>query len=133
MFEWKTEYAVNIGSIDAQHQNLFAIGRELYAAMSAGHGKAALGKILDRLVQYTSMHFAHEERLMQTHRYPGFAQHKAEHDALVKQVLAFQSEFNNGRSTMAVPVLQFVKDWLEKHIKGSDQAYAPWLRAQKVA
>ena len=31
MFEWKNEYAVNIGSIDAQHQMLFAIGRELYA------------------------------------------------------------------------------------------------------
>ena len=29
MFEWKNEYAIGIGSIDAQHQNLFAIGREL--------------------------------------------------------------------------------------------------------
>src|ERR1035441_5930406 len=33
MFDWNNEYAVNIPSIDAQHQNLFAIGRELYAAM----------------------------------------------------------------------------------------------------
>ena len=133
MFDWKTEYAVNIGSIDSQHQNLFAIGRELYTAMTGGHGKAALGRILDKLVQYTAMHFAHEERLMQMHRYPDFAKHKAEHDALVKQVVAFQTEFNAGRSTMAVPVLQFLKDWLEKHIKGSDVAYAPYLKAQKVA
>ena len=63
----------------------------------------------------------------------GFTKHKAEPDALVKQVLAFQGEFNAGRSTMAVQVLQFVKDWLEKHIKGSDQGYAPCLKAQKVA
>ena len=41
MFEWKNEYVVGIGSIDAQHQGLFAIGRELYAAMSAGQGKSA--------------------------------------------------------------------------------------------
>jgi hemerythrin len=34
---------------------------------------------------------------------------------------------------MAVQVLQFLKDWLEKHIKGSDLAYAPYLKAQKVA
>jgi len=133
MFEWKSDYAVNIPSIDGQHQNLFAIGRDLYAAMSAGQGKAALGKILEKLVQYTAMHFAHEERLMQKHRYPDFAKHKAEHDALVKQVVAFQAEFSAGRSTMAVPVLQFLKDWLEKHIKGSDLAYAPYLKAQKVA
>ena len=132
MFEWKSEFAVNIGSIDAQHQNLFAIGRELYAAMSTGQGKAVLARILDRLVQYTAMHFAHEERLLQLHGYPGFAAHKAQHDALVKQALAFQQDFQSGKSAMAVQVLQFLKDWLEKHIKVSDFAYAPCLKAQKV-
>jgi hemerythrin-like metal-binding protein len=133
MFEWKSEYAVNIGSIDAQHQMLFAIGRELYAAMSTGQGKAVLGRILGRLVQYTTAHFAHEERLMQLHHYPDFASHKAQHEALIKRVLTFQTEFNAGRATMAVQVLQFLKDWLENHIKGSDFAYAPCLKAQKVA
>ena len=43
MFDWKNEYAVNIGSIDAQHQMLFAIGRELYAAMS--EAITSLGRI----------------------------------------------------------------------------------------
>jgi len=133
MFEWKSEYAVNIGSIDAQHQTLFAIGRELYAAMSSGQGKAVLARILDRLVQYTAMHFAHEERLMLLHKYPDFAAHKAQHDALTKQVLAFQTEFTGGRATMAVEVLQFLKGWLENHIKVSDTAYTPCLKAQKVA
>jgi hemerythrin-like metal-binding protein len=133
MFEWKNEYAVGIGSIDAQHQNMFAIGRELYAAMSTGQGKNVLARILDRLVQYTTVHFAHEERLMQLYHYPDYAGHKAQHDALVKQVLAFQTEFNGGRATMAVKVLQFLKDWLEKHIKETDFAYVPCMRAQKVA
>jgi hypothetical protein len=41
---------------------LFAIGRELYAAMSAGQGKSVLAHILDRLVQYTTVHFAHKEK-----------------------------------------------------------------------
>jgi len=133
MFEWNSENAVNIGSIDAQHQNLFAIGRELYAAMSAGQGKSVLARILDRMVQYTKMHFAHEERLMQMHGYPGFAGHKAQHDELTRQVISFQAEFKAGRSTMAVQVLQFLKDWLARHIKGSDFAYAACLQAKKVA
>ena len=133
MFEWKPEYSVGIQSIDAQHQNLFAIGRELYAAMSAGQGKAAVERILDRMVQYTIVHFAHEERLMKQHNYPDSAAHKAEHDALTAQVVAFQQEFHAGRVTMAVKVLQFLKEWLETHIKGSDHAYAPYVKGEAGA
>ena len=70
---------------------------------------------------------------MQLYHYPDFAKHKAEHDALVKQVVALQTEFNGGRATMAVQVLHFIKDWLEKHIKGTDVAYVPCMKAQKVA
>ncbi len=133
MFEWKPQFVTGIGSIDAQHQGLFAIGRELYTAMSGGRGKSVLGRILDRLVKYTAFHFAHEERLMQLYKYPDFAAHQAEHDALLKQVLAFQADFNGGRTTMAVVVLQFIRDWLENHFKGTDVAYVPFIKAQKVA
>ena len=133
MFEWKPEYATKIGSIDAQHQKLFALGRELYAAMSAGQGRAVLARILDRLVQYTNVHFAHEERLMQLYKYPDFAAHKAQHDALVKQVVAFQQEYAAGRVAMAVQVLQFIKDWLGSHINHSDQAYTECMKANKAA
>src|SRR4051812_47523617 len=133
MFEWSATYSVGVGSVDAQHQNLFAIARELHAAMVAGQGKAALGRILDRLVQYTAVHFAHEERLMRLHDYPDAAAHKAEHDALTKQVLKFQADFNSGKATITVQLLTFIKEWLEKHIKGSDLKYAPHMKERAVA
>jgi hemerythrin len=133
MFEWKPEYAVGIGSIDAQHQKLFAIARELYEAMSAGRAKASLALILDRLVQYTATHFAHEECLMRVHDYPDFLKHKAQHDALTKQVLAFQQEFDAGMVSMTVQLLQFLKNWLENHIIVSDFEYAPCLKQKNVA
>lgn len=133
MFDWSNDYSVGIGSIDAQHQNLFSIGRELYAAMNAGQGKSVLAKILGRLVQYTAVHFAHEERLMRLHNYRDFAAHKAEHDALTKQVLQFQADFQNSRATMSVQLLHFLRDWLQKHINGSDKQYAPALKEKAVA
>jgi hemerythrin len=133
MFEWKPQYSVHIVSIDGQHQNLFRTAGELYAAMSAGQGKAALSKILDRLVQYTSVHFAHEERLMRLSDYPDLAAHRAEHEALTRQVLEFQADFQAGRAAMTVQVLHFLKDWLEKHIAGSDQKYVPYLKNRAVA
>lgn len=133
MFGWNQKYSVGIPSIDAQHQNLFAVAHELYKAMSAGQGKFALSRILDRLVQYTVVHFAHEERLMRQNDYPNLAQHQEEHAALTRQVLQFQTDFRAGRVAMTVQLLNFLKTWLEQHIQGSDQAYAACLKAKAVA
>ena len=97
MFEWSNNYSVGIGSIDAQHQNLFAIARELHAAMTAGQGKASLARILDRLVQYTAVHFAHEERLMRLARLSRLrrAQGGARR-ARPNRSLKFQEDFQRG-------------------------------------
>jgi hemerythrin len=127
MFEWSNDYSVRVVSIDAQHRNLFAIAHELYDAMSAGRGRMACGKILDRLVQYTAVHFAFEERLMRSNNYDDLAAHKAEHDALTAQVVQFQSDYWRGKLTLTVQLLQFLKGWLEKHIKGTDMRYVPCL------
>ena len=133
MFDWSANYSVGVGSVDAQHQNLFALARELHTAMMAGQGKAALTRILDRLVQYTVVHFAHEERLMRLHDYPDAAAHKAEHDALTKQVLKFQEDFQAGRATISVQLLQFLRNWLQEHIQGCDVKLAPYLKERAVA
>jgi hemerythrin len=133
MFEWKPQYSVQIASIDGQHQNLFRMAEDLFAAMSAGQGKAALAKILDRLVQYTTVHFGHEERLMSIHGYPDRDAHVAEHRALTQKVLAFQSDFENGRVLMTVEMLHFLKNWLQHHIAQSDQRYSPFLKSKAVA
>lgn len=84
-----------------------------------------LGFILARLVQSTAGHFAHEERLMRLHDYQDLEAHKAQHDALTRQVLEFQAKFQAGQATMTVQVLQFLKNWLVEHIQGSDLKYAP--------
>jgi hemerythrin len=133
MFEWQQEFSVGISSIDGQHRNLFRIAGELYSAMGAGQGRLAIRRILDQLVQYTSVHFANEERLMQQHGYPGYAAHKAEHDALTRKVLDFQSDYEKGRILMTVELLQLLKAWLVHHIQESDAAYGPYLRAKAVA
>jgi hemerythrin len=133
MFEWKPAYSVQIHSIDNEHRNLFAIGRELHAAISAGHGTKSISGILDRLLQYTAVHFAHEERLLELHAYPGLAAHRIEHQALTERVVEFRRAFDEGRAAMSVQVLQFLRDWFDHHIKGSDHHYAPYLRERAVA
>jgi len=133
MFEWQQKFSVGITSIDGQHQNLFRIAGELEAAMKEGKGRQAVGGILDRLIQYTAVHFSHEERLMQQFGYPDYSAHKAEHDALTKKVIALQKDYHDRQMAITVELLQFLKDWLEHHISQSDQRYSPFLKAKAVA
>jgi len=133
MFEWKDEYSVNVVSIDAQHRVLFQIAGELHAAMTAGQGKAGCSKVLNRLVQYTATHFSHEERLMRERRYPDFDKHKALHDALTKQVLKFEADFNSGQVMLTVQLLQFLQGWLTNHIRNTDTKYVPYLSGKIAA
>jgi len=133
MFEWKNSYSIQIPEIDAQHQNLFRIAAQLHAAMTSGQGKAVTEQILDRLVSYTKVHFASEERLMADYNYPDAAAHKQEHDSLNGEVMRFQADFKSGRRTMTVQLLQFLRDWLQSHIAMSDTKLAPYIRGQAVA
>lgn len=133
MFEWSSNYSVGVTSIDAQHQNLFALARELHTAMSGGQGKASTGRVLDRLIQYTVVHFAHEERLMRLHDYPDAPAHRHEHELLTRQVMKFQEDFHAGKAVITVQLLQFLKDWLVKHIQSSDLRFAPCLKHKAVA
>jgi hemerythrin len=133
IFQWKEEYSVDHSEIDTQHKRLFQLAGDLHAAMTEGKGKDALSKTLNNLIEYTKHHFACEERLMQLHHYPGFAEHKALHDDLTARVLEFQKSFDAGRTAMSVELLQFLKDWLGHHIGETDKKVAAYLKTLVAA
>jgi hemerythrin-like metal-binding protein len=132
LFPWSDTYSVQIGIIDMQHKNLVKIINELHQAMIGGHGKDQLGKILSSLVTYTQAHFKTEEKLMESHGYPEYTIHKAEHDRLTRTVLDFQSKFQKNEVGLTIEVMEFLKDWLSKHIMGIDKKYTPFLNSKGV-
>lgn len=132
IFQWKDEYSVGHPEIDAQHKRLFQFADELHSAMASGKGKDVLSATLAKLINYTKVHFATEERLMQQYSYPDYAGHKQAHDKLTGQVVAFQKEFEASRSSMTIQLMQFLKDWLVHHIGETDKKIAAFLK-QKAA
>ncbi len=132
LLTWSNDLSVKIYSIDEQHKNLIALINNLYDAMGAGKGQAALGAILKELVDYTTTHFANEEKLMRAQAYPGYLAHKKEHDNLAAKVNTLQNDFSSGKPVMTVEVMRFLKDWLTSHIKGTDQKYSPFLIGKGV-
>jgi hemerythrin-like metal-binding protein len=100
--------------------------------MKAGSVKEVLEPILDDLVRYTQEHFSAEEGLMLIHHYPGYMEHKAEHDAFIAKVLDFQKEYQKGSLALTLEVMNFLLEWVKSHIKVVDQRYGPYLSEKGV-
>ncbi|MGP8244347.1 MAG: hemerythrin domain-containing protein [Bryobacteraceae bacterium] len=60
---------------------------------------------------------------MQLYRFPGFEQHKMEHDKLIAKVRALQQSFRLGTASISVEVMTFLLNWLIGHIVGMDKKY----------
>ncbi|CAH2032297.1 bacteriohemerythrin [Trichlorobacter ammonificans] len=129
---WGPMLEVGVREIDTQHRKLVDLANELADAVRAGKGKDVAGKILNELVSYTQSHFATEERLMDLHKYPDATNHKQLHKDLVKTVSDFKAKFIKGEATISEELMNFLKDWLTKHIMNIDKAFARDLKAKGV-
>jgi len=132
LITWNDSYSVKVKQMDDQHKKLIDIINHLHDAMKAGKGKEAVNKVMTDLVAYTKTHFATEESLMKLHAYPGYDDQKKAHSALVTQVADIHKKFEAGNAPLSQDVMSFLKDWLVKHIQGTDKKYGPFLNEKGV-
>ncbi len=129
---WDPKYSVNIEAIDEQHKHLFEVLGNLFDEMGQKRAQETLGGIIAELIQYASEHFATEEIFMTQYGFPGYAQHKKEHEAFKAKVAAFQKGFDAGKATLSIEVIDFLTGWLDHHILKVDQEYSPFLNEKGV-
>ena len=133
LMTWNPGLSVKIAQFDDQHRQLVDMINALHDAMKAGNSNEVLGTTLDRLVSYTSTHFAAEEQLMAAHDYPDIVVHKAAHEGLIKQVLELQQMFKAGQAILTLDVMMFLRDWLMGHIQIVDKQYGVYFNSKGVS
>jgi hemerythrin len=133
LITWNDSLSVNIREFDEHHKKIVGLLNDLFDAVSTRKGSSAIGPVLGELIDYTSYHFAAEEKLMNGHSFPWAAGHKLEHDALTAKVLDFQRQFTEGKAMVDLALLNFLKDWLTKHIMGTDKKYSPFLNEKGIS
>jgi len=126
---WDETYSVHNGQMDSQHQKLFDLVNELFSGTNDRNADSNTVQNLDNLVKFTMVHFHSEENLMKMHKFPGYNEHKIEHETLIKQILEFQNQIEAGQIELSIRVANFLKEWLENHILISDMKYNKHLKA----
>ena len=125
--------SVGVTQFDNEHKVLVGMVNDLFVGVQAGRGKDLLGPILDGMINYTKAHFANEEHLLSRHKYAQYEAHKAEHDALARQLLDVQAKYRGGASAaLGMEVMNLLQDCLVTHITGTDRAYTLFLNSKGV-
>ncbi|MGA2889259.1 MAG: bacteriohemerythrin [Terracidiphilus sp.] len=130
---WTGKMSVGVAVLDDDHKKLIDLLNDLHNGITAGHGTERLGRVLDGLVEYTGTHFAREEEFFAQTGYPATEEHVQEHRDLTRLVLNIQARYKKGHfDALSAEAMDFLKNWLQGHILGSDMNYKAHLNAAGI-
>ncbi len=130
---WDDSLDVGVSQFNEDHRRLVAFINDLHGGIVSGIGISQMTYILDGLIDYTKNHFAREEEMMAKHDYPDIKAHRREHYELMKQVAEFSARLREGKASFTLELMSFLKDWLVKHIKGTDMKYRDFFAGKGLA
>jgi len=125
---WQGRYSVGVDLFDAQHKRLFTLINNVHEAMVLGSTKDKVVSILRDLLDYTNKHFGQEEELMKKTGYEGYDDQHEKHIKLVNQLCEFKDKCEHGSAVIDLKLMSFLKDWLTKHIMGTDMKYKSFFK-----
>jgi len=129
---WDARLKTGHRRIDDQHEELIEAINHLLDAMKLGQGQKELSEGLLALKDATAAHFRMEEGLMDRFTYPGAIRHKAIHYDLLIQLSELLDRYSRGGMVLTSSTLDFLEDWLMKHIQGEDYRFGQFLREQDI-
>lgn len=118
---WSRAYETGHSTIDTHHKYLFELGNELHRSLRQGGGPRAIARAMRALMQYASVHFHEEERLMRQAGYAGLDAHMVAHRGFIRHMRDQWERFRKSPLTTGRDLDQYLRDWLIDHICRSDQ------------
>ena len=121
--QWKKTFETGHPLIDAEHRLLVMLFRKLDVAIKTREPDATVSRIVQEVKRCVQFHFASEENLMYETNYPGIDLHIEMHAHLLMELNNMMSKLTL-RKEFPEDVLDFLSDWLTKHIAHHDQLLA---------
>jgi len=121
---WSNDYSVNVDQIDTQHKKLFDMVNGYSDALQQKKSAEAVAQLVNGLALYTISHFRNEEKLFDKYGYSEAENHKKKHAELLTKVGEINNKVKEGTMVLSTEVGDFLKEWLNNHIKIVDKQYS---------
>lgn len=132
LITWDSSYSVNIKEIDAQHKKLIDLVNLLDDKIKEGYGEDVLEIVLYDLIKYSFYHFTFEEAMLAKHSYQALSKHSLCHNEMIEKIKYFDQQFKLGNEHLSIEMLNFLKDWIIKHICWEDKKYSAFLNTKGI-
>ncbi len=128
--DWRDEMACGNEEIDAQHRDLLRKVNDLLTACRYRRGEEEIARLLWFLKRYVRRHFRDEEKLQLASGYPGYPDHKLQHDAFGRVVRQLEESYRQcgANTVLIVRSVQTMCSWLHEHFERYDRELVEYLR-----
>lgn len=134
--QWDDSFLIGIDELDFEHKRLIEDIDRLHRELSGQDDKRDIEACLGEIFARMQAHFALEERVMRKNKYPGFDEHKREHEALLDNYTASMLDFINSPGNApggerGRPIEEALERWIVDHILVSDRKMSAMIAASK--
>ena len=129
---WSHECIVGVEAMDDQHGILMDTLNDLRVMLVRGADRRGVCIQLERLIEFTQMHFQSEEQLLRQHGFPGAGEHESDHHNLLGRLYSALEQLNHEDSFPMSSLLEFLPSWYLDHVERQDQPYGAWLNDHGV-
>ena len=127
MIEWKSEYSVGIDTLDTLNRKYIDAANKIFHINKDTVQKEILIEALDEILEYISIYFPEEERMMRIDGYPWYEDHKDEHRKFLSEIIGLQVKLIAGQKVSRLAIGALLYNWLNDHIRGLDKRYSIFL------
>ncbi len=132
LLTWNHVCTVGVRAMDQQHGVLMDTLNDLRQAVAQGAGHDRITRELSRLLEFTSMHFLSEERLLEQHAFPAAQEHREAHERLLDQMHQVVQRASHSAGGEIHPLVGVLRGLFVDHIGQLDLAYGEWLNERGV-
>lgn len=127
------ELRLGVPSMDAEHALQIGLVEALGRAVAERKSGEVANEILEKLLDYTRVHFLAEELMMRMEGYPAYEAHLAEHGELLLELQRIRAAHERGDHPVTHNAVEGLRSWLSGHVRTQDLAFAAFLSARTAA
>jgi len=114
-------------SVEREHDLQFELLNAFQVAVHSGADRKELDELLDRLVDFSKVHFCSEQVLMRLYTYERYEAHVNEHEETLGRIEALREAAWTGATVLTQESLDDLTGWIIGHIHRADRHFGNYL------